>query len=83
MNIARFIFSSVNVTCLIIISHIATILNYRMAVPAGSDFLAYHYFPEVYHGEGINKAAFSCVHRPVERKRVEHNIWCITSPEKR
>jgi hypothetical protein len=28
-----------------------------MAVPVGSEFLAYNNFPEVYHGEGISKAA--------------------------
>lgn len=42
-----------------------TRLNYRMAVSGGSDFLAYHNFPEVYHGQGISKAAFSGGERPV------------------
>lgn len=36
---------------MIISSHIATLLNYRMTVPVRSDFLAYSNFPEVYHGE--------------------------------
>lgn len=39
--------------------------NYRMAVSGRSDFLAYHNFPEVYHGQGISKAAFSGGERPV------------------
>lgn len=42
-----------------------TRLNYRMAVSGRSDFLAYHNFPEVYHGQGISKAAFSGGERPV------------------
>lgn len=36
-----------------------TRLNYRMAVSGGSDFLRITKFPEVYHGQGISKAAFS------------------------
>lgn len=48
------------------ISHeTVTLLNYRMAVSGRSDFLAYHNFPEVYHGQGISKAAFSGGERPV------------------
>ncbi len=42
-----------------------TRLNYRMAVSGRSDFPAYHNFPEVYHGQGISKAAFSCGERAV------------------
>ena len=40
-------------------SHTATPLNYRTAVPFGSDFSRFTKFPEVYHGERISKAAFS------------------------
>jgi len=40
-------------------SHTATQINYRKAVPAGSDFPAYHNFPEVYHGQGITAPPFS------------------------
>ena len=43
-----------------LISHeTVTRLNYRMAVSGGSDFLRITKFPEVYHGQGISKAAFS------------------------
>ena len=42
-----------------------TRLNYRMAVSGRSDFFAYNNFPEVYHGQGISKAAFSGGERPV------------------
>ena len=44
---------------LIISSHIATRLNYRMAVSVRSDFLAYFNFPEVYHDGEISKAPLS------------------------
>ncbi|BAS43857.1 hypothetical protein KOJKO3_p1.219 (plasmid) [Klebsiella oxytoca] len=40
-------------------SHTATPLNYRTAVPVGSDFSHFMKFPEVYYGQGISKAAFS------------------------
>lgn len=36
-----------------------------MAVSGGSEFLAYHNFPEVYHGQGISKAGFSGGERAV------------------
>ena len=48
LNILMLIFSSMNVIYPIIINHINTLLNYRMAVPVGSYFLAYNIFPEVY-----------------------------------
>jgi hypothetical protein len=54
-----------NITNAIISIHIATLLNYRMAVSGRSDFLAYHNFPEVYHGEGITTPPFSGAERPV------------------
>lgn len=48
------------------ISHeTVTPLNYRTAVPAGSDFSLLAKFPEVYHGQGISKAAFSGGERAV------------------
>lgn len=50
---------------LIISSHIDTPVNYRMTVTGRSGLLAYNNFPEVYHGEGINKAAFLTPARPV------------------
>jgi hypothetical protein len=53
-------------------SHTATPLNYRTAVPADPIF-AYHKFPEVYHGQGISKAAFSGGERR-SRGREGHNI---------
>ncbi|HBY0413922.1 TPA: hypothetical protein MIO27_28150 [Klebsiella pneumoniae subsp. pneumoniae] len=36
-----------------------------MAVPVRSDFSHFDKFPEVYHGQGISKAAFSGGERPV------------------
>lgn len=42
-----------------------TLLNYRTTVPVGSDFPRFTKFPEVYHGQGISKAAFSGGERPV------------------
>ena len=42
-----------------------TPLNYRMTVSGRSDFLAYHNFPEVYHGHGITTAPFYGGERPV------------------
>lgn len=42
-----------------------TPLNYRAAVPSGSDFSRFTKFTEVYHGQGISKAAFSGGERPV------------------
>ena len=48
------------------ISHeTVTPLNYRTAVPVGSDFSHFMKFPEVYHGQGISKAAFSGSERAV------------------
>lgn len=46
------------ITSLIITTHIATHVNYRMAVPGGSDFLAYLNFPEVYHAHEITTPPF-------------------------
>ena len=46
-------------------SHTATPLNYRTAVPYGSDFSRFTKFPEVYHGERISKAPFSGGERAV------------------
>jgi hypothetical protein len=37
---------------------IISLCNYRFTIPIGSDLLIYSNFPEVYHGEGISKAAF-------------------------
>jgi len=68
---------------MIISSHINTLLNYRMAVPFRSDFLAYKKFPEVYHGEGITTPPFSGVQRPGARNRGEHNMQCVIRMEKR
>jgi hypothetical protein len=61
-----------------------------MAVPVRSDFLAYLYFPEVYHGEGISKAAFSGGERAVTwRGRTQHiaslsadntATYCVAGP---
>lgn len=39
-----------------------------MAVSGRSDFLAYHNFPEVYHGGEISKAAFSAAARRVTER---------------
>ncbi|KEF64369.1 hypothetical protein Y969_26145 (plasmid) [Klebsiella pneumoniae 160_1080] len=44
---------------------IATPLNYRTAVPSGSDFSRFTKFPEVYHGERITTAPFQGGERPV------------------
>ena len=46
------------ITALIITILIATPLNYRTAVPSGSDFSRFTKFPEVYHGERITTAPF-------------------------
>ena len=54
-----------------------------MAVSGRSDFLAYHNFPEVYHGGEISKAVFSGVKHPVIRDMMKHNIWGVCSPGKR
>ena len=53
------------ITALIITILIATLLNYRMAVPVRSDFLSYHNFPEVYHAHGITTPPFTGAERPV------------------
>ncbi len=42
-----------------------TPLNYRAAVPSGSNFSLITKFPEVYHGQGISKAGFSGGEREV------------------
>ena len=42
-----------------------TPLNYRTAVPSGSNFSLITKFPEVYHGQGISKAGFSGGERAV------------------
>ncbi|SSL51565.1 Uncharacterised protein [Klebsiella pneumoniae] len=42
-----------------------TLLNYRAAVPSGSNFSLITKFPEVYHGQGISKAGFSGGEREV------------------
>ncbi|AVZ00413.1 hypothetical protein DAI21_22585 (plasmid) [Lelliottia sp. WB101] len=55
-------------------SHIATQLNYRMAVLARSDFLAYNNFPEAYHGGETSKALISGAERAVAGERGEHDI---------
>lgn len=44
---------------MIISSHITILLNYRAAVPAGSDFSRIAKFSEVYHGQRISKALIS------------------------
>ncbi|KJX16038.1 hypothetical protein SG74_23020 [Enterobacter hormaechei subsp. xiangfangensis] len=64
-----------------------------MAVPVRSDFLAYNDFPEVYHGDGISKAAISAAARRVTAriinttyrrnaaKRVAYVVfWCRCAP---
>ncbi|ASG19273.1 hypothetical protein LFZ25_26325 (plasmid) [Salmonella enterica subsp. enterica serovar Macclesfield str. S-1643] len=57
--------------------------NYRRAVSGRSDFLAYHNFPEVYHGGEISKAAFSGVQHSVIRDMIKYNIWGVASTGKR
>ncbi|MEQ0113349.1 hypothetical protein ABLU99_24445 [Klebsiella sp. JN_Kp123] len=59
------IFSVVNITNVIIICHIETPINYRIAVPDGSDFSVISPFREVYHVEGTGKAPFSGGERAV------------------
>jgi len=56
-----------------------TRLNYRMAVSGGSDFLAYHNFPEVYHGQGTSKAAFSGGERAVTGQESDTTYSVISS----
>lgn len=48
---------------LIISRHITTTLNYRMTIPAGSDFSVINDFPEVYHGQEVSEALFSAAAR--------------------
>ena len=43
-------------------------LNYRMTVSGRSDFYAITQFPEVYHGQGISKAAISAAGHQVTRQ---------------
>jgi len=52
------IFTVWKISYIIISSHTATKINYRMAVPAGSDFYGIAQFPEVYHARGITTPAF-------------------------
>lgn len=52
------------------------LINYRTAVPAGSDFLPYTNFPEVYHGEEISKAARSAAGQQVS-VRVRNTTYCV------
>lgn len=56
-----------------------TRLNYRMAVSGRSDFFAYNNFPEVYHGQGISKAAFSGGERPVTGQGGTQHIGSLTA----
>ncbi len=60
-----------------------TQLNYRMAVSGRSDFFAYNNFPEVYHGQGISKAAFSGGERPVTGEGRDTTYSVILSWEHR
>jgi len=68
---------------LIISRHIDTLLNYRRGVSCRSDFLAYNNFPEVYHGQGISKAAFYGVEHVRRRRKARHNIWGVIPTGKR
>lgn len=45
--------------------HIETVLNYRMAVSARSDFSIILQFPEVYHAQRVSEALFSAAARRV------------------
>lgn len=46
------------------ISHeTVTELNYRTAVPAGSEFSVINNFPEVYHGQEVSEPLFSAAAR--------------------
>ncbi|HBY4558972.1 TPA: hypothetical protein MIU43_19245 [Klebsiella pneumoniae] len=46
-----------------IIRHITTLLNYRTALPAGSDFSVINNFPEVYHDQEVSEPLFSAAAR--------------------
>lgn len=78
LNILMLIFSSMNVIYPIIINHITTLLNYRMAVPVGSYFLAYNIFPEVYQAHWTSKAPFSGGERAVAGQG-ENTTYSVTS----
>ncbi|ALQ49648.1 hypothetical protein ATN83_p20061 (plasmid) [Raoultella ornithinolytica] len=67
----------------ITIIHTVTLLNYRMAVSGRSDFFAYNNFPEVYHGQGISKAAFSGGERQVTGEGMDTTYSVIVSWEHR
>ncbi len=66
------------------ISHeTVTPLNYRMAIPARSDFYVIPQFPEVYHGQGISKAGFSGGEREVTGQGRNTTSSVIVSQEHR
>lgn len=44
--------------------------------------MAYSNFPEVYHAQGISKAAFSGGDRVRMRRKYRHNIWGVIPAEK-
>jgi len=54
--------------------HIDTELNYRSAFSWWSDFPAYWYFSEVYHGGRWSKAALSRAWTRSQGKE-KHHIW--------
>ena len=56
-----------------------TQLNYRMAVSGRSDFLAYHNFPEVYHGQGITTPPFYGGERAVAGQGYDTTYSVISS----
>lgn len=57
--------SQPTISRLIVSNHIATLLNYRMAVSRWSDLLRIYKFPEMWHGEKISKAPFLAAGRQV------------------
>ncbi|HHM2084091.1 TPA: hypothetical protein ACRGEP_005086, partial [Klebsiella pneumoniae] len=60
-----------------------TQLNYRMAIPARSDFYVIPQFPEVYHGQGISKAPKSAAARRVTGECRNTTYSVIVSQEHR
>ncbi len=56
-----------------------TPLNYRTTVPVRSDFSRITKFPEVYHGQGISKAAFSGGERAVTGRGGTQHIGSLSA----
>lgn len=70
---------------MIISSHTATLLNYRMTVPVGSDILAYDNSPEVYYGAEITSPPFNDGERAVTEqvRKIRNYLFSDLTGKKR